>query len=818
MKSVSTQYKNLKQLREFSLPYAQEENCLVQIFSGVMDKDFLTEISTHVCEILPKAHIIGSTTDGEIYNREVTVHETIISISCFDDVKLTSGFSLEADSFQSAHSLFTTIASDKTRLMIVFCDGIYCNGDDVLSALHKCKKEMIVAGGLAGDNGLLKKTFVTHNKGVYTEGLVAVAFESESLQINTHYSFDWIPIGTEMQITLAKANRVYEINHKPARDIYAKYLGDTAAVKLPSIGVEFPLIVEENGVRIARAVLQVHQDKSLSFAGNLKEGTKVRFGVGNPELILQNGLKNSQEIKKYPIEAAYIYSCMARRRFLQEHISTELERYPLDVTLSGFFTYGEFYSTTESKSFLNQSVTILMLCESASLITKNYSKFVKKDDTKTKEYSQNLEALAHLVNATSKDVIELNETLENRVEDKVKELEKSTRFFQKIFETANEGIWVINVDKETIMVNRALCLMLGYTEKDLFGVPINDFVDTKNKQEFLENTVETQNEKGGKSYEIDLIHKDGRVVHTLFSTEVLYDENSRVIGSFAMVSDITKRKQAEDELVSFNLLLEEKIAEEVLKNRSKDELMTKQMRLAQMGEMISMIAHQWRQPLSTISTIVASIQMSLSLDEKEETPLYEDLNHVNEHIQFLSDTIDDFRHFFSPNKLKTQVKISDMLDNSLGIVKQALIQANIDIINDYSHLQRPMKLYSNELVQVFLNLIKNSMDVLIEKDLDRAYICIRGSEYKDKSVIVFEDNGGGIPTKIMEKIFEPYFTTKNEKNGTGLGLYMSKMIIEEHCDGHLIVENTDVGARFTIALDYLKEDENISQILEKEMV
>jgi len=505
---------------------------------------------------------------------------------------------------------------------------------------------------------------------------------------------------------------------------------------------------------------------------------------------------------------------MARRRFLQKHITTELESYPIGVPLTGFFTYGEFYSTQESKSLLNQSVTILMLSEKENPKIE-YAHCVQKDESQPKEYSQTLEAMAHLVNETSQDIKELNETLEQRVVDKVNELEKSTRFFQKIFETANEGIWVINRDKETIMANNALCNMLGYKEDELLGHCISEFVDEKNRNVFLKNASETQGGKGGKNYEMGLVHKSGRIVHALFSTEVLSDENGDILGSFAMVTNITKRKHAEDELVSFNYLLEEKIAEEVLKNHSKDELMTKQMRMAQMGEMISMIAHQWRQPLSTISAIVASMQMGLSLDDDEDNPIYEDLEHVNEHIQFLSNTIDDFRHFFSPNKLKNQVRLCDLLDNALGIIKQSLIQTNVDVVNDYKHLTRPMKLYSNELVQVFLNLVKNSMDVLSEKELDRAYICIRGSEYDNKSVIVFEDNGGGISPKIMQKIFEPYFTTKNEKNGTGLGLYMSKMIIEEHCDGHLIVENTDVGARFTIALPHVKEEQGLNQILEK---
>jgi len=804
MQSFSHRYFNESELKSFINTHQlqTQKNILIQVFSGEINENYLKKLLKLLSENIPQAHIIGSTTDGEILNRDVSLNETVINVSCFDNVVLRSAFVDEKNSHENAKALYKKIANDKTCLIIAFCDGIFSNGEELLNSFNECNKNMIVAGGMAGDNAKFDKTYVMHQNQLSDKGLVGVSLEGDELQVNTHYSFDWVPIGNEMIVTKSEANRVYEINGITAYETYKKYLGENAASKLPRIGVEFPLIMQEEGLNVARAIMQSHKDGSLSFAGNLPQGTKVRFGVGNSELILKHGRENVKAIQEYPVESVFIYSCMARRRFLQENIESELELYPKDIEVSGFFTYGEFYSQKQQKRLLNQSMTMLILSESKALLKDQNGANNSVKVQESTEYSESLEALSHLVNVTSYDLKQLNQTLEQRVEDKVKELQKSTQFFQNIFETAKEGIWVLDMNSETIMANEALVSILGFEENELIGKSIYDFIDEPSKDKYTQGCECFKKGTGGTQYEMALVHKDKRRVHCLFSTETLCDEDKKRIGSFVMVTDITQRKEAEDELVSFNCLLEERIAQEVLKNHSKDELMSKQMRLAQMGEMISMIAHQWRQPLSTISAIVASMQLDLTLKGEDKSNLYQDMNKVTEHIQFLSDTIDDFRHFFNPKKSKDTVKIETLLRNAIGIIKQSLIRENIDLVCDFDGLSKPLKLYSSELVQVFLNLMKNSMDALVEQEKIKPYILIRGKEYEDKTVVIFEDNGGGIPSDILDKIFEPYFTTKNEKNGTGLGLYMSKMIIEEHCKGHIIVENTQEGTRFSIILDY----------------
>ena len=245
--------------------------------------------------------------------------------------------------------------------------------------------------------------------------------------------------------------------------------------------------------------------------------------------------------------------------------------------------------------------------------------------------------------------------------------------------------------------------------------------------------------------------------------------------------------------------------------KQEQELINKS-RLAQMGEMISMIAHQWRQPLSAISVSSINLQTKIQLDYfKTNTPLgrkesddyfMKQLQNIDGFVKNLTETIDDFRNFYKPNKKMELCCLKEIVLNSLTIVRASLITHNIKIIEDYSSSSKRY-LYKNEMTQVILNILKNAEDNFIEKGTKNPSITIIVTE----KTIKIRDNGGGIPDTILKKIFDPYFSTKSEKNGTGLGLYMSKIIIEDHHKGRLLAKNhydendEMIGAYFTIHID-----------------
>ncbi len=260
-------------------------------------------------------------------------------------------------------------------------------------------------------------------------------------------------------------------------------------------------------------------------------------------------------------------------------------------------------------------------------------------------------------------------------------------------------------------------------------------------------------------------------------------------------------------LRGYNKKLENQVKEKIEELRQKDEILLQKHRMATMGEMISMIAHQWKQPLGAISFILISIKTKLesgffNLDDKDDrkkflTYLEQKHESINLYIKHLSTTTDDFRNLFNPNKSKERVPLTVPIENALSIVQNQMQNRNIEIVKDYQE-DIEFYLYKNEVMQVILNILKNAEDNFLIKNISNPKIIIKTQKIKSNLIISICDNGRGIPENIINKIFDPYFSTKNETNGTGLGLYMSKTIIEKHNDGILNIKNTKEGACFEI--------------------
>jgi signal transduction histidine kinase len=257
------------------------------------------------------------------------------------------------------------------------------------------------------------------------------------------------------------------------------------------------------------------------------------------------------------------------------------------------------------------------------------------------------------------------------------------------------------------------------------------------------------------------------------------------------------------ELKELNDSLLRRVEEEVNKNRQKDQQFLQQSRLAQMGEMISMIAHQWRQPLAAISSTSISLELKATSDKADKETTVRLSQNISKYAQHLSTTIDDFINFFKSVKEEKETSYSEVINAVLGIVQISIENKNISFVKELN-TEEKFKTYPNELKQVILNLIKNAEDVLLENKIEMPYIKISTYSEDDKHILEVSDNGGGVPEDIIEKIFDPYFSTKLDKNGTGLGLYMSKTIIEEHCGGELTVYNDEFGAVFKVMLSSKK--------------
>ncbi len=248
------------------------------------------------------------------------------------------------------------------------------------------------------------------------------------------------------------------------------------------------------------------------------------------------------------------------------------------------------------------------------------------------------------------------------------------------------------------------------------------------------------------------------------------------------------------------------IEAKVLENEEKDYILYQQSKMATMGEMISNIAHQWRQPLSQISTISSGIKMQKELNSLDITTIDKNMDNITKSVQYLSTTIDDFRDFFSPDKKTKIFYLEQTIEKTLKLVESQFKTHNIKIIKNIDSVQ--INNYENELLQVLINLLKNSLDALLEYKPQSEKLIFITTKLHEKNVsISITDNAGGISEEIIDNIFEPYFTTKDNK-GTGIGLYMSKKIIVQSMNGKVEVKNSEYeynkkiqkGASFNILL------------------
>lgn len=254
-----------------------------------------------------------------------------------------------------------------------------------------------------------------------------------------------------------------------------------------------------------------------------------------------------------------------------------------------------------------------------------------------------------------------------------------------------------------------------------------------------------------------------------------------------------------EQLLELNRSLEARVEQETQKRINAEHVLFEQSKLALMGETMSMVAHQWRQPLNSLGLAVQDIKEAYSYGELNKEYIDNVVATSMRQIQFMSKTIDDFRNFFSPGKAKTLFCIEDAVESILSIVSAQLKNDEIEVFFS-SDGRHTINSFEGEFQQVILSLVSNAKDAILENAPMQKYISIN-IESRDKAVVVtVEDSGGGISDEIMPRVFDPYFSTKEQGKGLGIGLYMSKQIIDRHMCGRLSVENGQKGARFTIEL------------------
>jgi len=400
------------------------------------------------------------------------------------------------------------------------------------------------------------------------------------------------------------------------------------------------------------------------------------------------------------------------------------------------------------------------------------------------------------------------------------DLRRLTLFQRTILDNAAYGIIATTTDGIVSSFNCAAERLLGYAADEVVGklTPLcwhdQEEIARRARQlsEELGETVAPGFEvfaarlrrNLSEDNEWTYIRKDGTRVPMFMSVTALRDDGGQITGWVGLIYDLTERKGAQDALRESERMyrelsetLEVRVTEAVEELEQKNRMLILQGRQAIMGEMMSNIAHQWRQPLNMLGLLAQELQFTGRHGTLTGESMDTNVKKTMEVIQHMSKTIDDFRYFFRPEKQKIRFKVLDVLEKTLSLLEAtfAAYQINTETVAAGDPV---LEGYPNEYSQVLLNILTNAKDAFLSRDIAERSIVIRVYTEGDKSVVDITDNAGGIPQEIIDKIFDPYFTTKGPEQGTGVGLFMCKTIIEKNMGGALSARNTDGGAQFRI--------------------
>ncbi len=253
------------------------------------------------------------------------------------------------------------------------------------------------------------------------------------------------------------------------------------------------------------------------------------------------------------------------------------------------------------------------------------------------------------------------------------------------------------------------------------------------------------------------------------------------------------------QLREVNSTLEERVREEVTKNREKDIMLIQQNRQAALGELFDHIAHQWKQPLNSIAVVIQALGSTCAYEQVTTKDILETVDSIMDMVEHMAQTVEVFRNFYKPDKEKSVFLVKDSIDKALSFVTPVFRRYGIEVDVD-AEPELSAFGYPKEYAQVLLNLLGNAKDAFRERGIENPRIDIKAFADGDNTVVTITDNAGGIPDKNIESIFDLYFTTKESSGGTGIGLYMSRNIIEKNMGGKLTVSNVDNGAQFRIEL------------------
>lgn len=766
MKTYNIAYSNINSLQAWitSIDFTQSKSVLVQLFSGDDDYQLLLQISSVLQENINDLTIIGASTAGEILEGEMLDENIVISLSVFETATLNScSFSLD-DSYSLGKQVAHTIVSKETKAVILFADGLTCNGEAILQGFRDEKgSKIIIAGGMAGDNSKFLKTFVIHQNTIIENGVVAVAINGEHINIYTNNNLSWRPIGLPMTVTKADGKRIIEINNQPTIDVYRNYLGSPVVENLPASAIEFPLIFKKNGIEVARVMLAYDEEGPI-FAGEISEGTQVYFGIASATEFNEGKDKLLQESSKLPTQTIFVYSCVARKAFLGKELELELKPLSTIAPTSGFFTYGELYHANNSCEMLNITTTILGISES------NEVKPLKTLQTKDKRISLSTTALMHLVEKTISQLKQESFDKENSIA------------ILNQYQKAMDQSYIIsqtNIKGHITAVNDLFCELSGYKREELIGKPHNIVRHQDTPPEIFQDMWQTIQAKQIWKGIVKNRHKLGSSYYVDATIFPLLDKNDNITGYVGIRDDITELVKAKEDALS---------AEKAK------------------SAFLATMSHELRTPLNAVIGFSQILMTKQDMSMDTVKTFVEKIHLSGKHLLTLVNNILDFSKMEAQRMElhKKTIDLNHLITETITLIETAASHKKIRITKE-NFIAKTVLADEQLLKQVLLNILSNAIKFTAEEKT----ITLTCKENQTEQIIWICDEGVGLSQEQIEHLFRPFSQIKEHQNeaikGTGLGLAISKQIIELH-KGKIEVQSQEgKGSCFIIYLPKEKQ-------------
>jgi len=749
---------------------------LIQMFTSLREAKEIEEIAKVIVQKFPHATLIGSSTSGEIVEGKMLEESTVLSISHFQKSKVSSFYAIEEDSFELGFQLAKQIFTKDTKCVISFLDGLLHNGQEYLNGLASLNyHKAIIAGGMAADGLEFRKTFTIFGTKVFSGGAVCATIEGEDLLAYEEYNLGWKAVGPTFTITKSDGARVYEINNRPVKEVYAEVLGDLAVENMPASTIEFPLIHQEGELLVARSILMMYEDGSILYGGDLEEGEEVRFGIGSRTLVnkftLQEKLRHEQE----ELQACFIYSCIARKQFLGKDLEKSFRLINTITPSSGFFTYGEFFVNKDRVKLLNVTTTMLFLQERGTEKQKRRHEMALVDKSTSKTDS----ALFNLIDYVTKELREQE-----------REFRASKFKLDEFLKALDSTVIISRTDTEGIItyVNERFEEISGYTKEELIGKPHSIVRDPSVPSEVFEdlwNEIKRGNIWRG---EFANRAKDGRAYYVKSSIIPIHDEKDNIIEYMAIREDVT------------SLVESRKKAEEAE---------------AAQAKFLANMSHEIRTPMNGILGF-SELLAKTSLDDKQQKYVNVIASSTKLLLNIVNDILDSSK--IANEKIVLEKSPIDLLhefETTFELLESIAKEKSLTYALEIDDRVWPCVLSDSlRLRQIVTNLLSNAIKFTPSGGMVK--LCVELIEQKADSQKVYfcvEDTGIGIAKEKIATIFEPFSqadsSTTRKFGGTGLGLSISSELLKAFGSKLDVSSQEGEGSKFYFTVDFelcTKED------------